>query len=293
MFLLCVHPFMVACFLFLLALANGMLDSILLETGKRQTVVFPGEVMMPQAVQKASFEAALPSLQEAVFTEHRVKKEESLSRIAYHYGLTPATLISVNQLRHPSDVKFGRILLIPYRDGRREKALNNESFGEALFRLDVEEQDIQKLPDGDFFIAGNADIVIPEAFVNNMFRYPVDGLIMSAYGTEMDPLTGIPYKSDGISLAADAGNAVVASRGGTVLLTGNHSSYGLYVIMGHKNDWKTFYGSMGRVDVAPGDVLAAGTAIGTAGQSGTARRPGVHFILIHDDEIVDPLNYLY
>ena len=218
----------------------------------------------------------------------------TLSFVSYKYGLSPATLISVNRLQRPEDLKVGSVLIIPYRDGVRQRAHDGESSSDAALRLGVDPDSIQILPDGDFFVSGKSYTgEIPAAFADDMFRYPVSGRVITPFGSGVDDLTDIPYRSDGIDLAAELGTPVVASRKGEVILTGHHSSYGLYVILDHSKGWKSFYGNLGRIAVAPGDSLDGGTVLGTAGKSGTARSPRLHFVLIKNGETVDPLDYLY
>lgn len=141
--------------------------------------------------------------------------------------------------------------------------------------------------------SGSAVSIIPSSFIRDLFLYPVSGRIITAFGEGVDNLTGITYDSEGIDLSAAAGTSVTASREGSVILTGHHSSYGLYVIMAHSGGWKSFYGHLSRIDVAPGDELESGTAMGVSGDSGTARSPRLHFALIHNGVSVDPLDYLY
>ncbi len=289
-------PSFLAALLFLSLLGFGCLDSLILELNPAAVVKFHEIDLLDIPVQKASYEIKPldRTIQNAVFTEHRVVPNETLSHIAWQYGLSPATLISVNQLQRPEDLKTDTVLIVPYRDGIRHAARNGESTGDAAEHYGVESDSIQILPDGDYFVSGKSIAnEIPASFASNMFRYPVTGRVITPFGEGVDELTDIPYKSDGIDLAVKSGTPVVASQNGKVVLTGHHASYGLYVIMEHKDGWKSFYGYLGRIDVAPGDLLDAGMVLGIAGKSGMARTPRLHFVLIRNGETVNPLDYLY
>ncbi len=285
-----------AVLIFLILLASGFLDSFLLQADSMDSVVFSGNGSVTIPVHKASLESQYSELsaQQAVFIEHHISSGETLSFIAYKYGLSPITLISVNKLQHPDNLKDGSVLIIPYRDGIRERRIGSESLYDVAAKLGVETDSVQVLPDGDFFVSGLAyKGDLPASFTNNMFHYPLVGRIIAPYGDGIDDLTGINYNSDGIDIAAIPGTPVTTARQGKVILTGQHQSYGLYVIIDHQGGWRSFYGHLGRVDVAPGDSLETGMTLGVAGKSGTARTPRLHFVLIRNDQTVDPLDYLY
>lgn len=294
-----IPPFFAA-FTFCALLGFGYLDFLFLHNNSPDLVFFPTKDISIVQVQKASLELEKEPLhpqekiQDAVFTEHHIVRGETLSQIAYKYGLSPATLISVNQLNRPADLKEGRTLIVPYRDGIRVKLHNGDTIHQFALRMNIGNDSIQVLPNKDFFVSGippSEDI--PVAFITEMFRYPVNGRIITPFGVSPDELTGISYESDGIDLEVSLNSPVEASRDGTVILTGHHPSYGLYIIVDHEGGWKSFYGYLGRIDVAPGDVVQAGTPLGVSGKSGSARTPRLHFVLIRNGELVDPLNYLY
>ncbi len=290
-------PLPAAALVFLLLFGAGFFDRLVLISKPVSFDSSPGDVEPLVRVNKAAIE--LPSFDnpfpELVFTRHRVLRGETLSRISYKYGLSPSTLISVNSLENPEDVKSGKILVVPYIDGIRVTPLPGESPADAAVRFGTEAEMVQLIPgNGDYFISGDySTSSTPASFSKDVFLYPVSGRILTAYGETVDTLTGIGYESEGLDLSAEEGTPVHASKDGTVILTGNHSSYGLYVIMSHSGGWKSFYGHLSRVDVAPGDKLESGMSLGLAGRSGTARSPRLYFALIHNGESVDPLDYLY
>ena len=300
-----VLPLLIASLIFFIFFGCGFFDQVILNSGKVSFEVYPGESgssMEPAiSINRASFDfpsfdSSDQSSTELVFTRHRVLRGETLSRISYKYGLTPSTLISVNQLTTPEDIKKGITLIIPYIDGIRVTPRSGESPVELAARFGTREENVQLIPgSSDYFISGESlkGHNTMAGFSGNVFLYPVTGRILTAFGESVDTLTGIEYQSEGLDLYAREGTPVKVSKDGKVILTGNHSSYGLYVIVSHAGGWKSFYGHLSRIDVAPGDVLESGTVLGLAGRSGTARSPRLYFALIHNGESVDPLDYLY
>ena len=286
-------PNIIAVILFFFLLGTGTLDNALLWPRSPKTVVFPGDHPSSQT-QKASLDSPLLNLvpNKAAFTTHRVSDGETIARIAYRYGLSPVTLVSVNILQSPDDIKKGKRLIIPYRDGLRYTVKPDETLSDAIKRLQLPEK-IQVLPDGGLFVPGEPGLdALPASFRQKMFVKPVEGRVIVPFGYSIDRLTGISWQSNGIDIAALKDSTVLSARQGTVLRTGRHSSYGFYVILEHDDGWLSFYAYLGRIDVAPGDTVDRGVSIGISGQSGTAHSPRVHFALFHNGKPVDPFGYL-
>gem|GEM_PF-544687 len=290
-------PYLSAVLTGLFLLATGSLDALILWSGPVSVEIFPDELEPNVPVLKASLESPVvpDAVSRAVFTQHRVVRGETLSRIAYRYGLSPATLISVNRLDHPDQLRSGHELIVPYRDGIRVEARRNDTVDSVAKQYDVDPESIQVFPEsGDFFIPDEgAHPQAPFAVTRDVFLFPVAGRILTGFDGGVDDLTGIPFESEGIELSSDNGTPVRASRSGTVQYTGHHPVYGLYVMMSHAGGWKSFYGHLGRVDVAPGDELGVTDILGTVGSSGNARSSRLYFGLMKDGESVDPLDYLY
>ncbi len=281
----------------MILVGTGLLDKWVLMAGPVDAGSFPGdaELVVPVLLASIDMPGSVGLPVELVYTSHRVARGETLSRISYKYGLSPTTLISINNLKEPDDVRSGVTLIIPYMDGVRVAPRQGESPSDIAVRFDTIPEMVQLLPGSrEYFVSGgSADNSTPSSFIKDVFLYPVSGRIITAFGEVVDTLTGISYESEGIDLLSVKGTPVNASREGKVILTGHHSSYGLYVIMSHSGGWKSFYGHLSRVDVAPGDELERGTALGAVGNSGTARSDRLHFALIHEGKSVDPMDYLF
>jgi murein DD-endopeptidase MepM/ murein hydrolase activator NlpD len=78
----------------------------------------------------------------------------------------------------------------------------------------------------------------------------------------------------------DLGKPVVAAAAGTVVtavLGRNRPSYGQYVVIDHGNGESSLYGHLDSVLVTAGQVVQAGTQLGTVGETGNASGPHLHF----------------
>lgn len=88
------------------------------------------------------------------------------------------------------------------------------------------------------------------------------------------------------------GKPIIASDGGTVMEADYHSSYGYYVLIDHGNGFKTRYAHCSKLDVKVGDKVAQGQYIAKVGNTGYSTGPHLHFEVIKNGVLVNPLNYV-
>ncbi|WP_338052563.1 peptidoglycan DD-metalloendopeptidase family protein [Rhodocyclus purpureus] len=92
----------------------------------------------------------------------------------------------------------------------------------------------------------------------------------------------------GLDIAAARGTPVRAAAAGEVLATGDYFFSGNAVFIDHGEGLITLYAHLDRIDVAPGDVLAAGQRVGVVGATGRASGPHLHWGVILNGASVDP-----
>ncbi len=88
------------------------------------------------------------------------------------------------------------------------------------------------------------------------------------------------------------GKPIIASDGGTVIEAKYHSSWGNYVLIDHGNGFKTRYAHCSKLKVKAGDKVAQGQYIGNVGSTGYSTGPHLHFEVIKNGSLVDPLKYV-
>lgn len=96
-----------------------------------------------------------------------------------------------------------------------------------------------------------------------------------------------------LDIAASTGSTVVAAKAGTVTWSGWRNNGGGYVIaIDHGGGMQTVYNHLGSIWVGVGSYVVAGQGIGGVGCTGTCTGPHVHFEVIVNGVIDNPLRYL-
>ena len=166
-----------------------------------------------------------------VYKYYRVRRGDSVIKIAKRFHVSPRSIIRVNRLRRPYILRPGQRLkiLVGYRD-------------------------VLKL---------NRPI---------QFRFPLDG--------KVDPTireNGYP----GIFIVGRPGAPVKAAETGIVKFAGKDSkllkAFGNMVIIQHPKGYRTVYGNLDKVFVKPNQLVKRGEVIGTAGTSGIWGKSGLYF----------------
>jgi septal ring factor EnvC (AmiA/AmiB activator) len=114
--------------------------------------------------------------------------------------------------------------------------------------------------------------------------WPVNGHIVTRFG---DTRAGA-IKWDGLRVATERGTAVHAISDGRVIYADWLSGLGLLAIIDHGNGYLSLYGHNDRLLKGAGEHVAAGDAIGTAGDSGGADSPELYFEIRKAGKPVDP-----
>jgi len=125
------------------------------------------------------------------------------------------------------------------------------------------------------------------------FRWPATGPISGVYGSQRI-LNGEPRAPHlGLDIAAREGSPVLAPAGGVVRLAEPDLFFtGGTVILDHGHGVMTLYAHLSRLDVAPGQRLAAGAQIGRVGKTGRVTGPHLHFALYWRGIALDPAGLL-
>jgi len=128
---------------------------------------------------------------------------------------------------------------------------------------------------------------------------PLAGETVMQYA--MDCLTYNPTTRDwrvhnGIDIAAEAGTKVCAAADGEVYTVYEDEGLGTTVVVRHEGGYVTMYASLSKeVSVKAGDKVVLGQTLGTVGNSAlleTAVGDHLHFCVTHNENAIDPVEFL-
>lgn len=116
--------------------------------------------------------------------------------------------------------------------------------------------------------------------------------ITSTFGVRPDPFFRRAALHSGVDLAAPTGTLVHATAGGRVVSAGEAGGYGNMIEIDHGNGFSTRYAHLSQIDVATGDRIKAGQAIGRVGSTGRSTGSHLHYEIRTHETAVDPERYI-
>ncbi len=118
------------------------------------------------------------------------------------------------------------------------------------------------------------------------------GWLSSHFGIRTDPFTGRPARHKGVDIAGKLGSNILAVASGVVTWSGERYGYGNLVEINHGNGYVTRYAHNKDNLVQVGDTVKKGEIVALMGSSGRSTGPHVHFEVIRNGRVVDPVKYV-
>jgi murein DD-endopeptidase MepM/ murein hydrolase activator NlpD len=238
------------------------------------------------------------------FTNHVVKKGETLESISQMYKITKESILSVNAIKSLSSIKEGITLKIPNQNGQLYTVQSGDSLSIITNRYNPglgwkTLQEINNLSSQDIF--PGQKLFIPSATVAddgslndyNRFISPFTGDITGLYGQtvvygDSEEITSLK----GLWIAGKKGSDIAASGSGTVVDVGNEvDKMGRFIVLSHENGYRTTYAHLEAVNVVVSQQVKQGEIIGTLGESGNITTPTLYFSIEQDGIALDPFNF--
>lgn len=116
--------------------------------------------------------------------------------------------------------------------------------------------------------------------------------ITSGFGYRRDPFNGRAAMHAGIDFKGPIGSPIFAAAEGRVTFAGWRGGYGKAVEVTHPNGLMTRYAHLSRIDVRPGQLVAAGATLGGLGSTGRSTGPHLHFEVRINERAVNPRPFL-
>lgn len=281
-------------------------------------------------IRKTDNHTIIPSRPRENVQDYTVEMGDSIFAIAKNFDLEPESVLWANYdvlNDNPDSISPGMALKIPPVNGVLYKWKAGDTIAavtakykttpEALLawpgnNLDMASPDIQ--PDTWIMIPGGKgefrtwlNFTIPRgrAGVNKTIYGPgacdtdEGGLYGSGFfiwpTTGSHALSGNDYWDGhlGIDIAAQQGDAILASDSGVVVYSGSiGGGYGLMIMIDHGGGFQSLYAHLSKLGIRCGSSVNQGSVIGYAGSTGNSTGPHLHFEIRYFGSWVNPWSVL-
>ena len=141
-------------------------------------------------------------------------------------------------------------------------------------------------------------MVQSEDFVSPPMMNPLEDFSFAqtgaSTGERINPFYKVKIMHNGLDLIAPAGNPVYAAADGYVKeVVKSRKGLGNVVTIDHDNGYVTRYAHLADIEVRKGRRIKKGSRIGYVGVSGNSFAPHLHYEVIRDTTILDPVNYFF
>lgn len=211
----------------------------------------------------------------------RVAPGETVYIIARRSGLSPADIITWNQLHHPGRLVPGQRLRLkppdpPPSEVTEAQMLANQALAHRQ-AIASRPRSESSLPSQSLNLANSKELL--------HWQWPTHGPVIASF------VAGDNTRQ-GIDIAGKEGQAVNAVSAGQVVYSGSgFVGYRELIIIKHTDQWLSAYAQTRQRLVQEGEHVKAGQQIAIMGST-TASRPSLHFEIRWYGKPVDPLRYL-
>lgn len=116
----------------------------------------------------------------------------------------------------------------------------------------------------------------------------------ASVGERINPFYKVKIMHNGLDLIAPAGTPVYAAADGYVKnVVKSRKGLGNVVTIEHDNGYETRYAHLADIETRKGRKIKKGTRIGYVGVSGNSFAPHLHYEVVRDTTVLDPVNYLF
>lgn len=118
--------------------------------------------------------------------------------------------------------------------------------------------------------------------------------IGASVGTRMSPFFKIEMSHGGLDMIAPYNTPVYATAAGRVSrVSSSNGGSGKTVEITHPGGYVTRYAHLSEINVPKGRVVKAGTLIGYVGDSGRSFATHLHYEVLKDGQVQDPIHYFF
>lgn len=143
-----------------------------------------------------------------------------------------------------------------------------------------------------------AELLQDSSFVMPPMGIPLEDFTFAqtgaSVGDKINPFYKVPIRHNGLDIVAHSGEPVLAAADGVVTsVTKSRKGLGNVVEITHDGGYVTRYAHLADIEVRNGRRLKKGDKIGYVGVSGNSFAPHLHYEVIRDTLVMDPVNHFF
>lgn len=116
----------------------------------------------------------------------------------------------------------------------------------------------------------------------------------ASVGDKINPFYKVPVMHGGLDIIAPAGEPVYASADGVISdVKRSRKGLGNVVTIDHGNGYFTRYAHLADMEAVKGRKVRRGTRLGYVGVSGNSFAPHLHYEVLKDTLVLDPVNHMF
>jgi septal ring factor EnvC (AmiA/AmiB activator) len=214
----------------------------------------------------------------------RQERQLALAKLSKEYSARDKKL----KAREQEQANLARVLKT-IEEALARQAREAEAARQQALLAEREPPRSSAIPAAGPLVSAGASFGGPFAKARGKLPWPVNGQLVARYGT---PRGGdARTKWDGVLIGAPAGSQVHAVHGGRVVFADWLRGAGLLVILDHGNGYLSLYGHNQSLLKDAGDVVKAGEAISTVGNSGGQDSAALYFGIRQQGRPIDPAQW--
>jgi hypothetical protein len=142
------------------------------------------------------------------------------------------------------------------------------------------------------------EVITDSGFVMPPMTNPVQEFSFAqtgaSVGDKMNPFYKVNMKHNGFDIIAPSGAPVYAAADGVVKeVIRSRKGLGNVVVLDHENGYTTRYAHLADVEAVRGRKVKRGARIGHVGVSGNSFAPHLHYEVLRDTVVQDPVNHMF
>ena len=237
---------------------------------------------------------------------YTVQRGETVGAIARAHGVTEQQLLAANNLPDARSLRAGQSIAIPGQAAQAPKQAMASATPQnrpaprsghaAAPASAAAEESLQESEEGkpttEVKVSTvkhpeptcEAALANPLPRMGKTFRKPVEGLVIGQFGPQRDGTV-----NEGLTISVPKGTPIKAAENGVVAYVGDElPGFGNLILIRHAEEYVTAYAHADEIVVKKCDVVKRGQTIGTAGATGDASQPQLHFEIRKNAKPVDP-----